>query len=351
MINNYFLCVTEYHVLLSILLAREKFFSVEFNNHIVLCNAGRFNDKERYKLSTTCNIEYVIYDQYYVESKCFIQSVLKDCNGCLFLYNLNNPQFTYLFYKLKQSEQVRTAYVQEGLASYNYRHFTFKRRVGSIRHNFRVLRQSGVSSLSFYLYAFGFGGCFGRVFDYYDKVVNSHLVDDFWLSHPDNAKYGRNKVIRLPDFSEKSIKAANDFFNYTQTVILKENDILFIDQEIEGSFAFIKELSEAFQKSDIYIKLHPKTNIVWAAEYEKIANVHIINSLKGIPIELLLQNLSHVIVITPFSSALLMNNPDCKYFFSYKWFIKQGFSIGHTNLYIPGDHIYEISSLSEINLY
>lgn len=351
MIINYYLCVTEYHVLLSILLAKEKFSSVEYKNRIILCNAGRFNDRERYKLATTYNIEYVICDQENVESVCFIQSVLKECNGGLFLYNLNNPQFTYLLYKLKQTKQARTAYVQEGLASYNYRHYTFKRRIGSIKHNFKILRKSGVSSLSFYLYAFGLGGCLGGVFDYYDKVVNSHLVDDFWLSHPESVKYGKNKAIRLPDFSEKSIKAANDFFNYRQTVFLKENDILFIDQEIDGSFAFIKELSETFHTSDIHIKLHPKTNIEWAAEYEKIANVRIINSLKGIPIELLLQNLSHVVVITPFSSALLIDNPGCKYYFVYKWFIKQGYDIGNNNLYVPGEHINEISSVAEIKLY
>lgn len=347
---NYFLCVTEYHILMSILLAIEEFNTKDYRNVVVLCNSGRFNNKN-YDLSQIGNVEYRVYPQEHINSSHFIEEVCNNCTGGLFLFNLNNPHFLYMCFKLKLSGQATTSFVQEGLASYNYRHFSLKQRIGLLKNNLSIIWNAGIRDVGFYINFFGVKGCFGRMFEYYDKAIDSPLVDCFWLSFPQDANYGKNKLKQIPRFSKKSRDVANVFFNYQDFTSLRTNDIIFIDQEIEGSFDFISALSQKFVDSNIYVKLHPKTPKEWAIEFERNQNVHVIKSLEGVPIELFLQNIIHVVVLTPFSSALLMNNCDCRYYYTYKWFINNGFNIGAKTLMTPGQHIKCIESINQIELY
>ena len=132
---------------------------------------------------------------------------------------------------------------------------------------------------------------------------------------------------------------------------MRQNDILFIDQRIEGSFEFVSELSKAYPNTNIYIKLHPRTRQDWAEEYKKIPNVIILTALKGIPVELFLLNLKNVIVLTSFSSALLINNPSCRYYYTFMWHLEHGYDIENNNLYTPGKYIGRIKSISEIEFF
>lgn len=350
--TNYYLCITEYHVLLSILLSVEEYGDpARYVNRIVLCNEGRFNNRTKYDLSSYNNIEYAVYEKDFVKSSSFIKLILNECTGILFLFNLNNPHFIYLAYKLRRIKQAQTSFVQEGLASYNYLSYSFKQRLGLLRYHITCLLKYKIYDLPFHLYAFGIRGMFGRIFDYYDKVIDSRVVSSFWLSHPDYAKYGRNKLHKLPDFGEQSKNAANVFFKYRNTLQLKVNDIVFIDQRIEGSFDFIAQLGAQLQNTDIYIKLHPRTPQSWADDYKKNKNVHILTQLTGIPIELFLQNLHKAIVITPFSSALLINNESCHYYYAYKWFVNNGYDIENNELVIPGQHVKILENVRDITLY
>lgn len=349
--TNVFLCVTEYHVLLSILLATEEFQSIDYDNQIILCNCGRFNVKERYNLDKYSNISFRIYEQKEIESIGFLEDILTICNGNIFLYNLNNPHFLYLFYYLKKEKKAKTSVVQEGLASYNKRHYSFRQRLGVIKNDYIVMRRSGIKDIGFYWYCFGIPGRFGKVCDYYDKVVDSTLVDEFYLSLPEYAKYGQEKVKALPPLTKTSLASANSFFNYNQPLNLNENDIVFIDQRIDGSFEFVRELSETFKGSNIYVKLHPRTNDSWISKYESTPRVTVLKSMRGIPIELMLQNLYHNIIVTPFSSALLIDNPVCRYYFAYKWFVCKGYDIENNVIYTPGDHIRIVDSVDKIEMY
>lgn len=349
--NNVFLCVTEYHVLLSIMLATEAYCSEKYLNRIILCNGGRFNDEKRYNYNNNGNIEYSVYTAALFRSNDFIQEILSVCTGTLFIFNMNNPHFLYLLYQLKRTKQANTAFIQEGLASYNVIYYSLRERLGRIKYDITVLKKAGIKDKSFYFYGFGPKGRFGRVFDYYEDAIESSLVDSFWLTLPEEAKYGKGKVRLLPNFTNRSIIAANNFFRYQQTINLQKNDILFIDQRIEGSFEFVSELSKAYPNTNIYIKLHPRTRQDWAEEYKKIPNVIILTALKGIPVELFLLNLKNVIVLTSFSSALLINNPSCRYYYTFMWHLEHGYDIENNNLYTPGEYIGRIKSISEIELF
>lgn len=352
MMTNYFLCVTEYHVLLAILIATEKYGKLEGGfNRIVLCNEGRFNDKTKYNYSQIENTEFILYSKEYVRSCGFIKEVINNCNGCLFIFNMNNPQFLYLFYKLKMKNLARTSIVQEGLASYNYNKYTLRSRLSRMRENIITLRKAGIRDMGFYLYCYGVKGTMGKIFDYYNKAVDSSLVDSFYLSLPDYALYGKNKAEKIPDFTETSINRANAFFNYHKGHYFRKNDFVFVDQRIEGSIDFVIELVRKFEGSEVYIKLHPTTKADMISRYEALPRVHVIRDLDGIPIELMLQNLHETIVLTPFSSALLIDNPNCGYYYMYKWLEKKGYNIEHEVLYTPGRHIRIVDSLEQIVLF
>lgn len=349
--TNIYLCVTEYHVLLAVLLAVEDFGSENYDNWIILCNEGRFSSPEIYDFSNQNNIVFTVYQKELVRSSKFIDEITKKCTGTLFTFNQNNPHFLYIYYLLKKRNIAKTAFVQEGLASYNYTKYTTRYRLSRMREDLFVLYKLGIKDLAFYLYSYGPKGKYGKIFDYYNKAVDSSLVDEFYLSFPESARYGHNKVKKIPSFTKKSLSVANSFFKYHDSEHLNENDIVFIDQRIEGSFEFIKELSETFNNSKIYIKLHPRTKEDWISKYEAIPRTIVIKSMSGIPIELMLQNLRHNIVITPFSSALLIDNTECKFYYVYPWYVIRKYDIGNDALYTPGKHINVIESLKEIDLY
>lgn len=352
--NNIYLCVTEYHVLLSILIASETYNSDEYCNHIILCNGGRFNDMSRYNTNHTDNIEYSKVDEEDFVTSSFVNKIFSACTGELYLFNLNYKHFFYIAYKLKREKNVLTSFVQEGLASYIVQNNTLHRYLSVIRSSKKLFDKVGVNDFSFYRYCYGFRGHLGRMLLYYRDIIESTLVRHLWLTSPDGAIYGKSKVKKIPLFSEKSLGAAFKFFKYGQNHLrFKKNDILFVDQNLEGSPQFVSELSRQFPSSTIYIKLHPSAPDSLASEYQKTNNVIMINTLKGIPIDLLIQELKVVNVITPYSSALLIDNPSCHYYFMYPWLIENGYgsNIPAASIFNPTRFIKEINNVGEIDMF
>lgn len=344
---NVFLCDTEYHILLSIMLAVDYYGSDDYCNRILLCNNTRLGNSSSFNLSRYGNIEYCQYDNNYIETRLFINDVISICTGTLFVYNMNNPQFFYLFYKLKSKQKSKIAFVQEGLASYNRNKYTLVEKLRRIKLDILHFYHAHIYDITFYTYIFSHKGCFGRALDYYCEAVESALVDEFWLTIPEDAQYGKDKVCRLPEFTHNSTTAANYFFKYKTPVEIKPNDIVIVDQGIEGSVEFVNELSSHFRETNIYLKLHPRTNLAYASLYNN-ANIYVLSTLKNIPVELFLMNLKNNIVLTPYSSALLINNPSCHYYYVYRWFMHHGYLNWSNEIYAPGKHIRIIDSICEI---
>lgn len=352
--NNIYLCITEYHVLLSILISSEIYNSERYRNMIILCNSSRFNDSSIYNFSSFNNINYYLFEKDQFITRNFIDFVNSECTNSLFLFNLNFPHFIYTAYLLNR-KGVETSLVQDGLGLYMYLPFTFKEKLSFSRSSFLQLHELGIDDLSFYRTCFGRKGRYGRAFYGYDATANLPFIKNIWLTSPEKAQYAKEKVLSIPPFSPYSISTASRFFNYLGiTNHIRKNDILFVDQRIDGSFEFVRELSEKFPQSTIYIKLHPRTPEDWANEFGKNSNVRMINSMKGIPLDLLIQSLSDVIIITSYSAALLFNNPDCKFYFAYPWYAERGYGKGEfveSTIVNPTAHIKVIQSIDEIELY
>lgn len=352
--NNFFLCVTEYHILLSILISTEVYNTEGYNNTIILCNGGRFNNPSIYNFNTTGNINYKVEEEKDFVSDAFIRRILSDCTNSLFLFNLNYPHFTYIAYLLKQ-RNVPTSLVQDGLGLYMFLPFTFRERVSNCKWSYNFLKTLGIKDTHFMHKCFGRKGHWGKIFCSYDVMAESDIVSYIWLTSPEKARYAHSKVKRIPEFSINSVNNSRSFFNYNchSDISLHKNDFLFVDQRIDGTSEFIHELSNKYQSSIIYVKLHPRSPRSWADSFKDLPNVKMIDSMRGIPIELLTQTLQEGIVLSAYSAALLLNNPNCKFFYVYPWYAKRGYGKGEfeeKTIYNPTQHIRVISSINEIEV-
>ena len=76
--------------------------------------------------------------------------------------------------------------------------------------------------------------------------------------------------------------------------------------------------------------------------------------MRGIPLELLIQSLKRVVVVSAYSAALLMDNPDCKFYYTYPWYAQRGYGKGEfeeKSIVNPTKHIKVIASLEEMEMY
>lgn len=353
--NNVFLCVTEYHILLSVLIATEVFNSDKYKNIIILCNSGRFKDTSIYNQNDIENIVYRHYNEKEFVSQNFIEYIFEECTNSLFLFNLNYPHFTYLAYILNK-KGINTSLVQDGLGLYMHHPYTLREIISRQKWVFNFLRRLSINDCMFFFNCYGRRGGFGRLFQNYDAMANSPFITNIWLTAPDQAQYSKQKVKKIPGFSADSINRTRAFFQYNRESesIFAKNDFLFVDQRIEGTTSFIKDLSERFPLSTIYVKLHPRSRLSWAEGFKSLNNVRLIDNMTGIPLELLIQSLYRVIVISAYSAALLMNNDNCKFYYVYPWFSKRGFGKDEfkaDSIFNPTKHIKVISTLNEIELF
>lgn len=353
--TNVYLCVTEYHILLSIWISTEVFFKEKFKNIIILCNGGRFKDINIYNLESVGNIEYRKFDEAEFLTREFMDRVGNECTNTLFLFNLNYPHFLFIAESLRRSK-VETALVQDGLGLYMYLPFTVRERIGNLQRSFHYIKKLGLMDIRFLIKCFGFEGRWGKVFNSYDVLAMSSLISQIWLTIPEGASYAKEKVCPIPKFGQNALNYARCFFRYkdNENLMFKKNDFLFVDQRIDGTADFISELSRKYLESTIYVKLHPRSPESWANDFNKLPNVKMIDSMKGIPLELLIQTLSKVVVITAYSAALLMDNPSCKFYYTYPWFAKKGYGKGEfeeKSIVNPTNHIQVIDSLEEVELY
>ena len=353
--NNVFLCVTEYHVLLSIMVSTEVFGADNYSNSIILCNGGRFKDVSVYNLAPMGNIRFDVAEEKSIVSYAFMDRIESICTNALFLFNLNYPHFTYLAYILKK-KSVPTSLVQDGLGLYMYLPFTLRERLSNCKWSFSFLRKIGIKDLRFMLKCYGLEGVFGKIFNSYDVIAKSSIISIIWLTAPEQAQYAKEKVKRIPVFSELSKDRARVFFKYERdnSYLFRENDVLFVDQRIDGTSIFLKELSERYPNSTIYVKLHPRSPRSWSDDFKMLPNIRIIDNMRGIPLELLIQSLKRVVVVSAYSAALLMDNPDCKFYYTYPWYAQRGYGKGEfeeKSIVNPTKHIKVIASLEEMEMY
>ena len=68
----------------------------------------------------------------------------------------------------------------------------------------------------------------------------------------------------------------------------------------------------------------------------------------AIPVELLIMQMKDTCIISGYSTALLTNNPSCRFYWTYKLLGNEGRLFSQLQIVNPTKHIKEVSTIDEI---
>lgn len=152
----------------------------------------------------------------------------------------------------------------------------------------------------------------------YRKGVQAVVVD----SKLTYRNYTNREVIELrcETYTKQQFLAlANHIFNFHyDECAVEPGSILWIDQPhdeiIVPKRELLYKLKEKYLSKKIYIKPHPFSNVEEMNFYEKMDGFEVIHI--SAPVELLIENLVDVSILSAHSTAMYYHNPSCRYFWT-----------------------------------
>jgi hypothetical protein len=341
MIKVRFFCYTEYHLLLSFLIKSSHYSD---NDDIIIYtffSEKRLSEKYIYQ-KENCRIYPVRY-----QSVQEIDAITKSLDYSItkvFIFNEDEPLMGYLIRNFKGSD---IALVQDGLKPYiNCRKkFEF----------FSTLKDT----LSAYIYIKKkeLEIPWGYLFQFY-RYASSKEISEIWLSNPEafNNKYNKKlkQIPRLLDLSPTLVDQLFKIFNkeplelaiHSEKVVFYVHQSIWYDEYKSAELDLLKFLRNRFGPDvNIIIKLHPLADENEEISFKSEVNAIIIRD--KVPAELYILSLNKSIVISAWSTALLTNNPNCKFYYTmnimpYDKILKQLTPLN------PTSHVLTISSVSQI---
>ena len=179
----------------------------------------------------------------------------------------------------------------------------------------------------------------------YDYAYLKH-IDEVWVDNVTLFKNRNNhKVKETLSFGEiDSITKIKKLFGADDINII-ENSILFVDQPLDSSITDknIDIINNVANKTGypVYVKMHPNSDIDKVNIYRNNDFIILPNYL---PAELYIQNMRNSIILSPYSSALFLDNKTCRFYWIYPAFgYKMKFKIKN-----PTNHIVLVSNMTEI---
>jgi hypothetical protein len=191
------------------------------------------------------------------------------------------------------------------------------------------------------------------------KYAFSPEIDEIGLTYPESYKnWSKKKVSRLqvertPDFKllvEKVFRWQTDYLQDTDNVIFFVSQFMRDNGDFERKL--LGHLLQNFNPEKLYIKFHPSTLKFDQPFVDSIKLLQqkypivIINS--GLPAELYTMQLSNSIIISSISTAMFLNNPSCRFYYTVelaKKFIPRFNRYDTSN---PTKHVKSVNDFSEI---
>lgn len=253
-----------------------------------------------------------------------------------FFFQENSYDDVYLSYYLSKSG-VTIALCEDGLKPYVVWHK--KRLFLSVLKNAYTFYKNFLSHKSFvpilyinrYTYAF------------------TPKVQELFLRFPHNYNNRTHKVIvEIPDFS-KSVDFLKKMFKCDD--ICTNNVLLYVGQPLKYEFLWKREIEIISQIKSIYkdkkfiYKPHPLCKQVEIDMIKKLGEVTVYE--ERVPVELLIISLSNSVVVSPYSTGLLVGNPSCKFY----WFhdmLNNRILGEQLKIINPTNHIKEIIKIEEV---
>lgn len=194
-----------------------------------------------------------------------------------------------------------------------------------------------------------------RFYFYYPTLVYGAMkeISELWVQYPEHIDKRSGKPANKIDIlkSPDSITATRKFFGYKELIngpcIFYTNQP-FRDNRINDFEIYIlKKLSERFPALPIYIKLHPTTYDTHRKRFNELAQVRIIDST--IPAEVIIATLKHSIILSFWSTAMLIDNSTCRFFWMFPLLEKAGINLHKMTIKSPSKHLKVIQSIEEID--
>lgn len=342
-IKNIFLCTTEYHLFLSFHIISALYKSSTFENLIVMTTGMRINVC-KYDMSTLSNAKMTEVDWYVLRTHFFVTLLLKNqCNN-FFYFQSDFPVHRYIVRNFSK-KGAKIILVQDGLKPYV-----------PIEHcKIREFLNTTYNNIIEFIKINDYAGVF-MPFDY-SKYVNDYHINEVWLTNPEAFHQQINEyqsLFEIPKFSQQSIRNLSHFFNYNLRLNFNTNSILYLTQPLDSDeckleeINFLKEIFSKHPQSKLYVKFHPSKDMDKDLFYKELPNAIFLENI-NFPAELIIQNMNKAIIISLYSTALLLNNPKCKFYYIYPIFKNcSSFNVLVSN---PTDHIDVISKVDEIKFY
>jgi hypothetical protein len=180
-------------------------------------------------------------------------------------------------------------------------------------------------------------------------------LDEIWVTYPEAFFFANNrKVIGFKVMpNEKVINEIVDFFNFKisdtlksrEDIIFYTNNILYKQDAYDVEIEAIKIIKEKFNDRPFYLKYHPLTPEPQIKKFKELGLICFCNS---IPAELYIASLKNAVILGFWSTSLMVENPNCKFYWLHKFLIKKGKMIDYINLANPTKHIVDIDNLDDI---
>ena len=346
------MCRTEYHILMSIFLCRGLFYSNEYKNKVYISIGLRLKNKTDFNFGEIHNIEFIPIDYTETEDKRLLYRVIKECNNEFITFNLTCIIESYIAY-VSSTKKIgfRSSICQEGLAMYNSEKY-----IGG-RSQIKFAIKTLINCKRKHLLGCGFlrywmlrnpRNIARPIFDI-QFAIKQRVYKNVYASFPEVLKFHQQSIIPIPEINDDVITTSNYLFNVdNRSQYIEKGDILFIDQPISDCIAieFLKEIEKEYPKKNIYVKMHPKSSILMKERYGTLSRVRFIESNKIYPVELLLIEQKGINIVSSFSTALLINNPECRFFYIYPILKEKGVM---NNIELPHltNHITLIHNIEE----
>ena len=267
-----------------------------------------------------------------LHNKRMLSNIISLNPNVLFIFNEFHYWKQYLVSKLHK-KGCRIILAPDGSHVYSEKTFGFKEELKYLLRFFLI----NLTNLTFPPFFINRGK-----YDYaYLKHINEVWVDNATLFKNRN----NHKIKETLSFGEMdSINQIKKLYCANELSII-DNSILFIDQPVDTSSTnkVIDIINHVAKKTKrpVYVKLHPNTNTDVEQKYKQHGFIILHNSL---PAELYIQNMKDSIILSPFSTALFLNNETCRFYWIYPIFDYEiKFKIKN-----PTDHIMLVSNMTEI---
>lgn len=179
-------------------------------------------------------------------------------------------------------------------------------------------------------------------------------IDSLHLTFPD--AYVNWKELPLeeisPQFTDVFVSLLKKVYKWDDSLLQnREGVIFYLNQPMhdDGSFELnmLGRLRKLYPEAPIYIKNHPLTPQSKIDMYTQLDNVSVISS--KIPAELFISHLQNSVVLSVGSTSMFINNPKCKFYYTYG--ITEKNNIERLNKYSminPAKHVTACKTIEEI---